>query len=511
MVASMTTFVSVLITVAFASGLPQQRTVECSVVVDGQQLDCGGAIYKLMGPEEGEEELRVFSQAWWTFAGAAFVCILCAATAAGLTLGLTSLDVFELEVLLETLPEDVMANDAPEVRDENVKRLKSDQDSARKLLPLISGTYFGKKTKGGHAHTCDPTNQHYLLVTLLLLNATANEALPLFFDKLMPAWLAILLSVSVVLIFGEIVPSAIFTGPKQLTLGAKLSPVVRAAKFVFMPLVLPISLLLDKCLGHQEKSGYSKAEMKGLVRALRNHESDLGFDEANMLHGVLEMQSKTAQTVGFPISKAKSLPYTVKFTDSVIKDISKWGHSRCFIFGKGGESDIRGVFLIKNILGLWTEANRRELGIDDIPKKTPVVLHPTENLLSALDKFQRGGCHLAVISEDPQELMKAWAMNEPAPKGAQPTMFCSLEDVIEEMLKEEIYDEEDVEHHRDWSDTSAAGLRIPMNTEKLLLRQNTAPSVPSRVGSNPLVRTTSGLSLGRRANLGKGMRQPLLR
>lgn len=34
------------------------------------------------------------------------------------------------------------------------------------------------------------------------------------------------------------------------------------------------------------------------------------------------------------------------------------------------------------------------------------------------------------------------------PVAARPLMFCSLEDVIEEMLKEEIYDEEDKELQR---------------------------------------------------------------
>lgn len=47
---------------------------------------------------------------------------------------------------------------------------------------------------------------HYLLVTLLLSNATAMEALPIFLDKLVPSFWAVLISVSMVLFFGEIIP-----------------------------------------------------------------------------------------------------------------------------------------------------------------------------------------------------------------------------------------------------------------------------------------------------------------
>ena len=55
---------------------------------------------------------------------------------------------------------------------------------------------------------------HWMLVTLLFLNALCMEALPLFLDKLLPAAVAVLVSVTAVLTFGEIVPQALCTGPK---------------------------------------------------------------------------------------------------------------------------------------------------------------------------------------------------------------------------------------------------------------------------------------------------------
>lgn len=45
-----------------------------------------------------------------------------------------------------------------------------------------------------------------MLVTLLLANAAAMEALPLFLDALMPAVMAVIISVTAVLFFGEIIP-----------------------------------------------------------------------------------------------------------------------------------------------------------------------------------------------------------------------------------------------------------------------------------------------------------------
>lgn len=45
-----------------------------------------------------------------------------------------------------------------------------------------------------------------MLVTLLLCNAGCMEALPLSLDKLLPSWAAIVVSVTGVLAFGEIIP-----------------------------------------------------------------------------------------------------------------------------------------------------------------------------------------------------------------------------------------------------------------------------------------------------------------
>jgi hypothetical protein len=53
------------------------------------------------------------------------------------------------------------------------------------------------------------SNQHFLLVTLLLCNAVAMEALPLFLDRLADPVTAIVISVTAVLVFGEIFPQAL--------------------------------------------------------------------------------------------------------------------------------------------------------------------------------------------------------------------------------------------------------------------------------------------------------------
>lgn len=104
---------------------------------------------------------------------------------------MVGLDPFDMKLLLETDPNDC---ETEEERDD----LLMEQRCARALLPFLE-------------------DHHRLLVTLLLVNAVANESLPLFLDQIgFPPAVTILVSVVGVLVFGEIIPSAIFTGPDQL-------------------------------------------------------------------------------------------------------------------------------------------------------------------------------------------------------------------------------------------------------------------------------------------------------
>jgi len=93
-------------------------------------------------------------------------CTICAALASGLTIGLMAFDSTKLGI--KTL-----------IGTENEKA------AAKSIIPIIK-------------------RHHLLLVTLLLFNALATEALPIFLGELVPNYLAVIISVTLVLIFGEV-------------------------------------------------------------------------------------------------------------------------------------------------------------------------------------------------------------------------------------------------------------------------------------------------------------------
>ena len=88
-------------------------------------------------------------------------------------------------------------------------------------LKQTTGTEIEKE----QAQTIIPvlSNRHWLLATLLLCNAAAMETLPLALSKLMSEFMSVVVSVSLVLLFGEIIPQSVCTGPNQIWIAANVS------------------------------------------------------------------------------------------------------------------------------------------------------------------------------------------------------------------------------------------------------------------------------------------------
>ena len=54
---------------------------------------------------------------------------------------------------------------------------------------------------------------HWMLVTLLFMNALASEAMPLFLEMILKEIYVVIICMTGVLIFGEIIPQALCMGP----------------------------------------------------------------------------------------------------------------------------------------------------------------------------------------------------------------------------------------------------------------------------------------------------------
>tara|TARA_B110001452_G_scaffold35041_1_gene26993 strand:+ start:195 stop:1709 length:1515 start_codon:yes stop_codon:yes gene_type:complete len=406
--------------------------IECLDLL-ASELVAPGRAEELCAQLVGEPEETLSEGQFFFDLSGALGCTIMAAMAAGLTMGVVSLEEVDLRVKARCGSED-------------------EQRYAKRLLPLV-----------------EHQPRHQLLVTLLLLNSVANEALPLFLDELVPELYAILISVTVVLFMGEIIPAAIFTGPNKLAIASALSPLVWCVMTVLSPLAWPIGATLDKLIPHQN-AAISRREVSALVEVTREmahehsshshghghggagagaggaaeeDESGLSADEARLVRGALSLHQQTVVDVMVPLASVFSLESTARLDTKTMRLIAERGHSRIPI-RHGAKGVFTGYLMTKELVTISPSDSASALSVTDLATHEAAWTGPTSTLFALLKEFQKGQCHMAYVSRKP-ELSRAAQANGELPSGSAACIgVITLEDVIEEILMEEVYDEADL-------------------------------------------------------------------
>ncbi|XP_043712745.1 DUF21 domain-containing protein At2g14520-like isoform X1 [Telopea speciosissima] len=286
-----------------------------------------------------------------------FFLVMFAGLMSGLTLGLMSMSIVDLEVLAKS-------------------GTPKDRKHAAKILPVVR-------------------KQHLLLCTLLICNAASMEALPIFLDGLISAWGAILISVTLILLFGEIIPQSVCSR-HGLAIGATVAPFVRVLVWICYPVAYPISKLLDYLLGEGHVALFRRAELKTLVDMHGNEAGkggELTHDETTIIAGALELTTKTARDAMTPIAETFAIDINAKLDRDLMKLILEKGHSRVPVFYEQ-PVNIIGLILVKNLLTIHPadEVPVKNVTIRKIPK-VPENLP----LYDILNEFQKGHSHMAVV------------------------------------------------------------------------------------------------------------------
>ncbi|KAK9201694.1 hypothetical protein WN944_016900 [Citrus x changshan-huyou] len=320
-----------------------------------------------------------FGNPWWfVYAGVSCVLVLFAGIMSGLTLGLMSLGLVELEILQRS-------------------GTSTEKQQAAAILPVVQ-------------------KQHQLLVTLLLCNACAMEALPIYLDKIFHPFVAVLLSVTFVLAFGEIIPQAICSR-YGLAVGANFVWLVRILMIICYPIAYPIGKILDAVLGHHDAL-FRRAQLKALV-SIHSQEAgkggELTHDETTIISGALDLTEKTAEEAMTPIESTFSLDvnskldwivmvgdvcygyeYTVIYGKIILEAIGKIlarGHSRVPIYS-GNPKNIIGLLLVKSLLTVRAET---ETPVSAVSIRRMPRVPADMPLYDILNEFQKGSSHMAAV------------------------------------------------------------------------------------------------------------------
>ncbi|CAI0560009.1 unnamed protein product [Linum tenue] len=318
------------------------------------------------------DEIPYGTVTWFVYAGISCFLVIFAGIMSGLTLGLMSLSLVDLEILQRS-------------------GTSAEKKQAAGILPVVQ-------------------KQHQLLVTLLLCNAGAMEALPIYLDKMFNQYVAIILSVTFVLFFGEELASFVGVGYSTSNMhqiwsrrGCQSSLACACSDDHLLSHSISHrkgnmtndAFILDCVLGHNEAL-FRRAQLKALVN-IHSQEAgkggELTHDETTIIAGALDLTEKTAEEAMTPIESTFSLDVNSKLDWEAMGKVLARGHSRVPVYS-GNPKNVIGLLLVKSLLTVRpeTETPVSAVSIRRIPRV------PSDMpLYDILNEFQKGSSHMAAV------------------------------------------------------------------------------------------------------------------
>jgi len=264
---------------------------------------------------------------------------------------------------------------------------------------------------------------HLTLAAILFTNVAAVSATSLVLESAVYGLLAGLIATLLTVIFGEILPQALFS-QKPLFYVAKLRYILKLMIFLTYVVSKPLQLLLDKLFSHEGARLQTRQELGIMISEHLGHEeSELDNDEVEIIRGALQLSEKKVRDIMQPISKVFWLTPDTILTDEKIDEIKAAGRSRIPIFNHD-RSQCYGVLLMKELVDI--DFDEKEYRVDDL-NLHPVRLVGSKTALDTmLRKFIASSTHLIPIEKDDRIVG-----------------IVTIEDLIEEIVGHEIEDETD--------------------------------------------------------------------
>lgn len=258
-----------------------------------------------------------------------------------------------------------------------------------------------------------------LLVTLLVGNVAAISTLSLFLESITDGVMAGLLTTFLITVFGEIIPQAVFSR-YAMTLGARLAWLVRIILVVFYPVAAPLAWLLDKVLGEELPTIYSRTELMGILE--EHGGSTLKTDEERIARGALTFSDKTIREIMTPRSMVTGIEQDRVLNVSTVEDLRLSGYSRFPVYDESLDQ-VTGILYAQQLI----DPDIRGKVVDKVKSASVYFVNEDSRLDHALNAFIKTKNHLFMVVNQFSEFVGV----------------ISIEDVIEEILGVEIVDEFD--------------------------------------------------------------------
>jgi len=235
-----------------------------------------------------------------------------------------------------------------------------------------------------------------LLCTLLLGNVAVNSALSIFLGTIASGVFAGLIATSLIVIFGEILPAAVFT-KYALWVGAKSVPLVRVFLFALYPISYPLAASLDKFLGGELPTIWGKDELSLILEEHRKaKDSDVDEDDARIAIGALHYSEKTVAETMTPLDNVFSVREDTVVDAEAITAILDSSYARIPVLSANGYA-VAGILEIRDLIS-YNVGEGKTFEQMSLIKDAP-ILHPDVQLDRSLDKLIATKSTMGLVKE----------------------------------------------------------------------------------------------------------------
>jgi metal transporter CNNM len=263
---------------------------------------------------------------------------------------------------------------------------------------------------------------HQLMVTLLVGNVIVNAGITALLNLKVNGLIAVLLTTFFVVLFGEILPMA-YLRKYGLEVTARLAPVLQKLIILLSPVSRPLGRMLDRWLGEEGPSVYSKEELYKIFEEHKLSEhSDIEEDEVQIVRHALSFGDKQVREIMTPRRLVVSAAADEPIGPIIIDELHRSGHSRFPVYDdKKGENFV-GTLYLRDLVRHKSGGN-----LADVMRNDVYYVHEEELLDRALNVFLKTNHHLLIVVNTFEEFVGV----------------VSMEDIIEQILGRQIIDEFD--------------------------------------------------------------------
>lgn len=266
-------------------------------------------------------------------------------------------------------------------------------------------------------------NSHLSLSAILFANVAVVSANALILESYAGGIVAGIVSTILIVIFGEVVPQAIFV-KRALTFCSRLSPLLWVTLVVTYPLAKPLQLLLDVLISEEKQHLHSRDELGLIIGEHRTDDaSELDEDEVEIIQSALLLSEKTVKEIMRPIGEVYWLPVDATLDAATVDEITSRGYSRIPILSRD-MSDCHGVLLMKDMVDV--DFDKSPIPVSSFRLHKTRVVGSRTALDTMFRKFISIRTHLVPIEQNNVIIG-----------------IVTVEDLVEEILGHEIADETD--------------------------------------------------------------------